>query len=145
MTLIRRTDFPGFPSLVDQFFGKDFIDDDFFQKRGNVPAVNIKEEENQFHIEVAAPGLKKEDFNLNLDNNLLTISSQKEVTNEEKDEKGNYTRREFGYQSFSRSFTLPEGVDADKIKANYTDGVLKIDIPKKEEAKKRSPKTINIS
>lgn len=101
MALIRRTDFPGFPSLVDQFFGKGFIDDDFFQRRGNMPAVNIKEEENQFHIEVAAPGLKKEDFNLNLDNNLLTISSQKEVTNEEKDEKGNYTRREFGYQSLA--------------------------------------------
>lgn len=143
MAIIRRSDFP---SLLENFFGRDLTDfDNFFQRRGSVPAVNIKENDNEFEIDVAAPGLKKEDFKLNLDNNVLTISSEKEIRNEEKDEKGNYTRQEFGYQSFSRSFTLPEMVDADKIKANYKDGILKINVPKREEAKKRSPRNIDIS
>lgn len=143
MAIIRRSDFP---SLLENFFGRDLADfDNFFQRRGHVPAVNIKENDHDFEIEVAAPGLKKEDFKLNLDNNVLTISSEKEVRNEEKDQKGNYTRQEFGYQSFSRSFSLPELVDADKIKASYTDGILRIHVPKREEAKKRSPRNIDIS
>lgn len=146
MAIIRRSDFANFPSLLENFFGRDVADfDDFSQRRGNMPAVNIKESDSEFEIDVAAPGLKKEDFKLNLENNILTISSEKEIKNEEKDEKGNYARREFSYQSFSRSFTLPEMVEADKIKAKYNDGILSIHVPKKEEAKKRSPRNIDIS
>lgn len=142
MSLIRRSDFP---SLLENFFGRDIMDfDGFSQKRSNVPAVNIQENEHEFQIDVAAPGMKKEDFKLNLDNNVLTISSEKEHKNEEKDEKGNYTRREFSYQSFARSFSLPEMVNADQIKANYNDGILRISLPKKEEAKKRAPRSIDI-
>jgi HSP20 family protein len=143
MSLMRRADFP---SLLENFFGRDIMDfDGFTQRSSNMPAVNIKENEHEFQIDVAAPGMKKEDFKLNLDNNVLTISSEKELKNEEKDEQGNYTRREFSYQSFTRSFSLPEMVNADQIKANYNDGILRISLPKKEEARQRTPRSIDIS
>lgn len=146
MTLMRRTDYSGFPSLLENFFGRDLMDfEDMASGKSNLPAVNIQENEQAFAIEVAAPGLKKDDFKLNLEHNVLTISSEKEVQHEEKDNKGNFTRREFSYQSFSRSFRLPETANADQIQANYQDGILKINIPKKEEAKQRSPRTIDIS
>ena len=110
-----------------------------------IPSVNIKETENDFHVEVAAPGMNKEDFNIELDNNILTISSEKSNENVEK-EGEKYSKREFSYQSFQRSFTLPQGmVNEDKIKAEYKDGVLNLTIPKREEAKKKGRKTIKIS
>jgi len=95
-----------------------------------VPAVNVKEDETAFHIEVAAPGLKKEDFALNLNNNHLTISAKQENSSEEKEDK--YTRKEFSYSSFERSFRLPKNVNSELIAAAYTDGILKIDLPKVE-------------
>ncbi|MFC2109590.1 Hsp20/alpha crystallin family protein, partial [Bacteroidota bacterium] len=88
------------------------------------------------------PGLKKSDFQLNLDNQILSISTEKKKEEEHKDE--NYTRREFGYSSFKRTFTLPESVDDDKIGANYKDGILKIILPKKEEAKQKPARSIDI-
>lgn len=97
------------------------------------------------HVEVAAPGMKKSDFKIEVDNNLLIISSAKEDKNEEVDSKGNYTRREFSYQSFKRTFTLPGTVEGEKIKAKYDDGVLRIIIPKKEEAKQRPVRQIEIA
>jgi HSP20 family protein len=99
----------------------------------NLPAVNVKEGENGFQIEIAAPGLKKEDFKLSLHENRLTISAKQEEKTEEKTEK--YSRQEFNYTSFQRSFTLPKNVDGDKIDASYTDGILHIGLPKKEESK----------
>ena len=122
---------------------------DFFNTNGsgvtNVPAVNVVEHQDGFRIEVAAPGLKKEDFKLNLNHNNLTISASQETQKEEA-EKGSekYTRREFSYSSFQRTFTLPSSTDAERIQANYTDGLLKIEIPKREEAKVKPPRQIEI-
>jgi len=109
-----------------------------------VPAVNIKENADTFEVEVAAPGMTKGDFKITLDGNLLTISSAKQEQNEE--HKDNYTRREFSYQSFQRSFELQrEVVDQDNIQASYENGMLRLTIPKKEEAKQKEPRMIEIS
>lgn len=109
-----------------------------------VPSVNIKEDGDTFEVEVAAPGMSKDDFKITLDGNLLTISSAKEEKNEEK--RGNYTRREFSYQSFQRSFELHRDVvDQDNIEARYENGLLRLTIPKKEEAKQKEPRLIEIS
>ena len=115
---------------------KDFEND--FSKndstcRGDLPAVNISEDEKQFSLEMAAPGLKKDDFKINLDNQLLTISKEEKEEKEEKND--NYTRREFVYNSFSRSFRLPKTIVVDKVKADYKSGILKITLPKDEKAK----------
>ena len=106
------------------------------------PAVNIRETDNSFTLEVAAPGFSKEQFNINVENDLLTISASTESKKEE-DEKG-YTRREFSYSSFSRSFTLPDSVNADNIKGTYTNGILHVELPKKAEAAKVK-KTVKVS
>jgi HSP20 family protein len=134
---------PGFSSLVDTFFGRDlsdFLQDDY---KGSVPAVNIKEEANSFKIEVAAPGMNKENFDVKVDDKMLIISGNKEESKEEKDEK--YNRKEFSYTSFQRSFHLPEMVHTEKIEAQYKDGILQISVPKKEEAKMKEAKRISIS
>jgi len=99
----------------------------------NAPAVNIQEDEKQFLLEFAVPGMKKDDFKINLENQLLTISSEMKEENEETDK--NYTRREFACNSFSRSFTLPKNIVAEKINADYKDGILNISIPKDEKTK----------
>ena len=109
----------------------------------SLPKVNIKEEADAFVVEMAVPGLKKSDFNLNLENNILSISAEIEENNEEKEE--GYTRREFGYSSFKRTFTLPETVEDSKINAKYNEGILNIHLPKKEEAKQKPPRNIQIS
>lgn len=133
------------PSFIDEFFGKDWMDSIFSDRPGiSTPAVNVKETDNEFMIEVAAPGLDKKDFKVDVDNNVLSISSEKEYKGEEKEE-GRYMRREFGYATFSRSFSLPEAVDSEKIKAKHKDGILMITIPKKEEARRKPPKQIEIS
>jgi HSP20 family protein len=98
-----------------------------------VPAVNISETENEFHIELAVPGLKKEDFKINLDKNVLSVSAEKKSENVEEGKK--FSKREYNYTSFNRSFTLPESVDHSKIDAEYTDGILKLNVAKREEAK----------
>lgn len=109
-----------------------------------VPAVNIKENTDSFEVEVAAPGMAKDDFKVTLDGNLLTISSAKQEQNEVHQD--NYTRREFSYQSFQRSFELQkEVVDQDNIQARYDNGMLRLTIPKKEEAKQKEPRMIEIS
>jgi len=109
-----------------------------------VPAVNIKENGDTFEVEVAAPGMAKDDFKVTLEGNLLTISSAKEEKNEEQTD--NYTRREFSYQSFQRSFELQKDVvDQDNIQARYENGMLRLTIPKKEEAKQKEPRLIEIS
>lgn len=133
-----------FPSFMDDFLGRDFFSNFFDNKTGmSMPSVNIIEGKEDFRIEVAVPGLDKKDFKIDLNNNVLVISSEKEVKNEQNDEK--YMRKEFSYSSFQRSFTLPNSVDAEKINAAYKDGVLNVTIPKKEDAKEKPPRTIKIA
>jgi HSP20 family protein len=108
----------------------------------NVPAVNIAEKKDRFDVNLAAPGMKKEDFNIDVEGNVLTISAETKQEKEEKDER--YTRKEFNYSSFSRSFTLPDGVNKEKIDATYENGLLTVALPKTEDAKKASAKHISV-
>jgi HSP20 family protein len=119
-----------FADMFENFFNDSFLSDRMISR---VPAVNIAESEGQYHIELAAPGLKKDDFKLDLDRNVLTISAEK--TSEQEDNQRQYNKREYSYTSFVRSFTLPDSADDAQIDASYSDGVLKIDVAKKEEAK----------
>lgn len=144
MTLVRYQN--QWPGLFDRFFNNDFEGwnrNNFSMTNTTLPTLNIKETKDSFLVEVAAPGFEKPDFKIELNNDLLTISSEKKVNNELKDGE-RITKQEFSYQSFSRSFTLPEHVDEEKISAKYENGILSIDIPKKEEAKPKSPKLIDI-
>jgi HSP20 family protein len=144
MTLVKFRNRDLFPSMFGEFFDRDFFDtSNMGFNNSTMPAVNIKETKDDFVVEVAAPGMKKEDFNIELDNNLLVISSEKEEQNEEKKE-GEFTRREFSYQSFKRSFTLPKTIEDGKIVAKYNEGVLSITLPKKDEAKEKPKKLIAI-
>lgn len=132
------------PSIVDAFFGDDFLSNFFDNTNvGTVPAVNIMENKDEFAIEVAAPGLEKKDFNVDFHNNVLSISCHKEQADEQKDEK--IMRREFSYTAFKRSFSLPDGAESEKIKASYKEGILTVTIPKKEEAKEKPARQISIS
>ena len=112
-------------------------------KRSTVPAVNIVETDENYRLEMAAPGLKKGDFKISVENDVLTVSTEKKTESTEKNEK--YSRKEFSYSSFLRSFTLPEIVDMDRINANYENGIMTLLLPKKEEAKPKSPREIKIS
>jgi HSP20 family protein len=126
-----------FPTLFDEFFRPwedRFSTGGLWGKPLTIPSVNVVENKDDYKISVAAPGLKKSDFNIDVDGNMLTVSCEKEETKDEKDSR--QTRREYNYSSFSRSFTLPDEVAKDKIEAAYEDGVLKLNLPKKEEAKK---------
>lgn len=144
MTLVKFRNRDLFPSMFSEFFDRDFFDtSNMGFNNSTMPAVNIKETKEDFVVEVAAPGMKKDDFKIELDNNLLVISSEKEEHNEEKGE-GEFTRREFSYQSFKRTFTLPKTIEDGKIAAKYNDGVLLITLPKKEEAKEKPKKLIAI-
>lgn len=133
------------PSLFDDFFKpwNEWFEGDLWGRTLNVPAVNIAETSKQFMVSVAAPGLKKEDFHIDINGNLLTISSAKEETKEEKDGH-TFTRKEYNFSSFSRCFTLPDEVNKEMIEATYTDGVLKIMLPRKEEMKKTAVKQIAV-
>lgn len=146
MTLIKKNDWM-FPTAFNDFFDSenffrgDLLDTRFF--RNSLPAVNIIENEMNFMIEVAAPGFTKKDFHINVEDKVLMIKGEKTLDKKEKEE--NYTKREFSYSSFQRSFTLPEFVVADKIEGKYEDGILKIMLPKMEEARKKNKKEIAIS
>ena len=143
MTLIKRNFNHWVPSFWNDFLENEWPEvPGLFTNNKAVPAVNVKETNDLFQLEVSAPGLKKEDFILELNNNLLSISSKHENVGEEN---SGYTRREFNYQSFSRVFTLPDSVDSGNIKANYNQGVLNIEIPKRDEARIKPSKTIQIS
>lgn len=141
MTLVR------YSNQLPPFFNR-VLDSNLINRSGNItttlPSVNIKETENGFDVEVAAPGFEKEDFNIEVNKDILTISSEKKVESETT-EKDNYTRREYNYQSFKRSFTLPESADTEKIAANYKNGILAISIPKKEEEKPLPKRTVEIN
>ena len=145
MTTILKRNEDVFPRW-NSFFDNDWLGfSGLSQSNDSVPAVNIKDTEDSNKIEMAAPGMKKDDFSVNLDNGVQTISSEKQSESSDKDKEGNYTRREFNYRSFRRAFNLPESAESEKITASYNDGVLQILIPKKEEAKPKPAKMIEIS
>ncbi|MBA5246194.1 Hsp20/alpha crystallin family protein [Marnyiella aurantia] len=127
--LIRRN------SFFDDFITKDLFEFNrpkFSPSEATLPSVNVLEQKDSFEIQVAAPGIKKENFKIDLERNVLTVGSETREETEQKDFDGSFTRREFNYSSFSRSFTLPDSVDADRIEAAYEDGILKITVPKKD-------------
>ena len=131
---------PYFSDLFNDFFDG-MLTSDF--RRTSTPAVNILENDDSFKLEVAAPGLTKEDFKINVDNELLSISAEKK--NETNEKNGRYSRKEFSYVSFKRSFNLPDMVDAENINAAYENGVMTLTIPKKEEARPKPAREIKIS
>jgi len=149
MSIIKRngSQYPTFPALFDDLFSRELFNwgnNNFSSTSTTVPSVNIKETPENYEVEVAAPGMEKQDFNIQLDNNLLTIASVKTQQQEKNEE--NYTRKEFSYQSFQRSFELPKNVvDEDKINARYENGLLRLTIPKREEAKQKAPRMIEIA
>lgn len=125
------------PRLIDEFFNDDFFMGGRLINNSFVPSANIKETENAYLIDLSAPGFNKKEIKLEVDENQLRVFSETKSETENKQE--NFIKREFNYQSFERSFGLPENANAEKIKANYQDGILHIEIPKmvKEEKKKR--------
>ena len=134
------------PEILNQFFDNDlekWSNKNYSKTHTTLPAVNIIENKEAYEVQMAAPGFKKDDFNIELDNDLLTISSEKEISNEIKEDEM-FTRKEFSYQSFTRSFRLPELIENDKIKAAYKDGILKISIPKKDESKPKPARKISV-
>ena len=136
-----------YPSLLDRFFENDLFDwgnRNYSTTNTTLPSANIKESAEDFEVDLAAPGFGKDDFKIELNHDQLTISSNKEVEQETK-EGQQFTRREFSYQSFSRSFSLPHTADSEKIGAKYENGVLRVIIPKKEEAKPKPLRQISIS
>ena len=132
-----------FPSLFNDFFKpwNEWFDSDLM-KTMTVPSVNVAENEKEYRLTMAAPGLKKDDFKIDIDGNLISISAKIKTENEEKDEK--FSRKEYSYRTFSRSFTLPDMVNAEKIEAVYENGELKLMLPKKAEAKKTTAKHIAV-
>lgn len=122
--------FPTFDSLWDDFFNRDFVNKSL-ELGTTIPAVNTKETDESYLLELAIPGMQKEDFNVDLDNHTLTISSEKSEDKEEKDGE-KVRRREFSYSSFKRSFQIPENIKEEDISAEYTDGLLKLTLPKTE-------------
>jgi len=136
-----------FPSIFDRFFNNELMDwsnTNFSNTNTSLPAVNVKETNDEFVIELAAPGMEKKDFKINFKNNVITISSEKEDKKEV--QKENYTRREFSYQSFQRSFTVAENaIMSDKIEASYNNGILEVKLPKREEVKPQPEREIKIS
>ena len=148
MLINRKSSLPSLPKFFDDFFTKEFFDwenGNFSSTNTTVPAVNIRETDDSYLVEMAAPGMDKKDFHIELQDNVLTISS--ELKREHKStEDDRWLRREFSYQSFQRSIQLnKEVVDDAKIKATYKDGMLQLTIPKKEEAKVKPPKRIAVS
>lgn len=144
MSLVKKHNSNLFPSIFDEFFKPDWLGG-IQNETLKAPAVNIIESETNFVLELAAPGRKKEDFNIEINDNILTVSSEQKSETEEKDSKGKYTRREFSLNSFKRVFTLPETIDEDKINAVYNDGLLELTLPKKEEALPKPKRLIAIS
>lgn len=145
MTLVKYNEsMPAISGWVDDFFNSALLPGFGWGKAmANSPAVNMRETHDSYYLEVAAPGLTKKDFEVEVDNGLLTISAKSETQQEENTKQ--YTRREFSYHTFSRTFTLPDGVKQDDISANYQNGILYVTLPKTEEVKGKAPRTIKIS
>lgn len=134
------------PTLFDDFFRplNQWFDNGggLWERAMTVPPVNITESKDAYQVSLAVPGMKKEDFKIGMDGNILTISSEKEETKEEKDKK--FTRKEYSYSAFSRSFTLPDEINKEKIEAKYENGVLMLSLPRKEETQTKSATQIAV-
>lgn len=144
MNIVKRRS-ADFPSIFDELFQTDWLGGTINSvgTKSNIPAVNIKETDEDFALEVAAPGKVKEDFKLSLDHDLLTISTEEQKDETKKED--NYTRREFSFSSFKRSFKLPQTVNKKEINATYTNGILQVTLPKREEDKVKPKRLIEIS
>ena len=139
---ISNSLFPVFPSFIDKFFEGNLLD--MVGDTSTLPAINILNNDDDFVIEVAAPGMAKNDFDITYDNGELTITSARKKENTEKNDR--YTRREFNYQAFRRSFNFSEKlVEGDNIEASYVDGILSIKLPKREEIKPKPARAISIT
>lgn len=146
MSLVKFRNRPSQPSFFDMFFD-DFLNKNINETNGfgltaSTPKANIRETENEYAIELAAPGYNKDNFNVEVDNGQLTLSVER--THEENEDQENFKHREFRYEGFSRSFMLPEDVDEDKIKAKYNDGILKVEIPRDQKKLQESRKKIKV-
>jgi HSP20 family protein len=141
----RFQDFPAWSLWIDNLFPNELpkllMSD--FNTGITPPKANIRETENAYFVDMAVPGMRKKDFLIELDNQVLSISS--ETKNEESTQEETMLRREFGYSSFKRTFNVPEFIDESGIKASYTNGILRVHLPKKEEAKQKPARTIQIS
>lgn len=146
MSLLAKSPFRAFPSTVSDLFNIEKFFSDAMQlwdMPSTMPAVNVYEDETGFRMEVAVPGMEKGDFKINLRDNILLISAEKKT--EKQEEEKNFTRREFNYSSFRRSFALPENVDQDNIKAEYNNGILHLTIPKMKKESAPEGKSIDIA
>lgn len=139
-TLVKSNRFPTLRTAMEDFFNTDFFNKPFMSTEF-LPAVNIRDEENSYELEVSAPGFNKEDFKITSEDGLLTISA--ETSSEHKEEKKNYTRKEFTSSSFSRSFSLPDNIEEEDVKASYKNGLLKLSLKKSFKAL-HNKKEINI-
>lgn len=143
LTKVKTT----FPTFFDDLLSKrwnEWLDDKgLLQRTLTIPAVNIEESNNHYKASMAVPGMEKDDFRIDIDGDVLTISAEKEQKKEENEKK--YTRKEYNYSSFSRSFTLPEEVQKDSIDAKYSNGVLELILPKREETKNKQSKKIVVN
>lgn len=142
MTIIRWQNRPSLSSMLDEMMDRNFSTG-FEKNCGCVPATNILENEKQFEIQLSAPGMKKEDFSLQMENNVLSVSYEKKEGEDKKDE--NFLRREFGIESFTRSFSIPKTADAENINARYEQGILYISVPKLNPEKARLSRNIEIN
>lgn len=151
MTLVKRTNelLPRIPSFFDDFLGEglsDWFTTNVPKRERSLPAVNIKETDTDYLIELAAPGMNKEDFSIELEDGILTIGSERKEVIEDKETDDSYFRKEFNYQSFQRCFRMPENaVNMEKIEANYKDGILNVKLPKVEKAVEKRSRQIKIS
>ncbi|UOK41569.1 MULTISPECIES: Hsp20/alpha crystallin family protein [Flavobacterium] len=148
MGLLAKKDFIPTPyTFLEEFFPKNMLEWGL-KNVGNmgttIPSVNLSETEEEYHIDLAAPGMKKEDFKVEIEDKIISIASEKEERIEETDKKGNYTRKEFNYSSFHRSFHLPDAAEKEKIDAVYKDGILHVTIPKNNNRSTKSKKNIPI-
>ncbi|MBF0695201.1 MAG: Hsp20/alpha crystallin family protein [Flavobacterium sp.] len=146
MNLVKRNNSSSnlFPALMEEFFRPDWMGGSQNLNTLTVPPVNIRETETTFEVELSAPGFNKDIFQIEIDNDLLSISAEIKTENTTEEE-GKFTRREFSSSSFKRSFKLPETVNQDEINAGYENGILRVTLPKREEALPKPKRSISIS
>ena len=140
MNLVRKHNSPFFPALFDEWLSNEWLPSSTLPTK-QLPAVNIQETDTSFLLELAAPGFKKEDLQVEVEKDILSISSKSDAAAEED---AQYTRKEYGYRSFRRTFTIPESVDSKKIEAQYKEGILEVKLPKKKEMLQEAKKSIRI-
>ena len=140
MNLVRKHNSPFFPALFDEWLSNEWLPSSTLPTK-QLPAVNIQETDTSFLLELAAPGFKKEDLQVEVEKDILSISSQSDAAAEED---AQYTRKEYGYHSFRRTFTIPESVNSKKIEAQYKEGILEVKLPKKKEMLQEAKKSIRI-